>query len=340
MNSYFLAHWRRFAGAFIVAALLVGCAASTLPTPQANPGGAEAGTPAASSPTALPSPTPTPAPVGPLQFGGAEALELAEAQCEIGPRPTGSEALLRTRDLIKAQLEPYGWTLIEQDFTYRDVPIHNLLAVKGDGRPLMVGAHFDTRPRADLDPEHSDQPIIGGNDGASGVAVLLELGRTLEIPDGRQVQLAFFDAEDRGNIDGWPFSVGAGYMAANLPAARPEAVVVVDMIGDADQQIYRERNSDESLNDTIFAIAARLGYEGQGFSNVERYTIIDDHLPFLQRGIAAIDLIDFDYPAWHTLADTCEKLGAASLERVGRVLEHWLEQPPEQSFFPIVMKQE
>lgn len=272
-----------------------------------------------------------------MQFDGDEALKLAQAQCDIGPRPTGSEALLRTREWIKSQLEPYGWTLIEQDFTYRDVPIHNLLAVKGEGSPLMVGAHFDTRPLADLDPEHPDQPIIGGNDGASGVAVLLELARTLEIPEGRQVQLAFFDAEDRGNIDGWPFSVGASYMAANLPAARPEALVVVDMVGDADQQIYRERNSDQALNDTIFGIAAELGYEGEGFYNEPRHTIIDDHLPFLQQGIPAIDLIDFDYPAWHTLADTCDQLGAGSLERVGRVLEHWLERPPGQSFLPVVM---
>ncbi|HYN87889.1 MAG TPA: M28 family peptidase [Ardenticatenaceae bacterium] len=273
-------------------------------------------------------------------FDGEGALAFAEAQCEIGPRPTGSEALLRTRDFIKQQLEPQGWTLVEQDFTYQEVPIHNLLAIKGEGEPLMVGAHFDTRPRADRDQQFPDQPIIGGNDGASGVAVLLELGRTLEVPEGRQVQLAFFDAEDRGNIDGWPFSVGAGHMASNLVGPRPAAVVVVDMIGDADQQIYREQNSDDALNDVIFGIAAELGYEGQGFYNSERWTIIDDHLPFIEQGIPAIDLIDFDYPAWHTLADTCEQLGAASLERVGRVLEVWLERPVGESYLPIVVVSE
>jgi glutaminyl-peptide cyclotransferase len=108
---------------------------------------------------------------------------------------------------------------------------------------------------------------------------------------------AFFDAEDRGNIKGWPFSVGAEYLATTPPAPRPAAVVVLDMIGDADQQIFRERNSTIALGDEIVAVAARLGYEEQGFYNRPKWTIIDDHLPFLRQGIPAVDLIDFDYPA-------------------------------------------
>ncbi len=265
------------------------------------------------------------APAARSQFDGERALAFAEAQCAIGPRPTGSEALLKTRDWIEQQVTEAGWEVVRQDFTYRGVPIHNVVAVKGEGRPVMVGAHYDTRPRADKDPTNPEAPIIGGNDGASGVAVLVELAHVLDVPDGLQVQLAFFDAEDRGHIDGWPFSVGASEMAANPPVARPEAVVVVDMVGDRDQQIYRERNSDSALTDVLFAIAAELGYEGKGFYNEPRWTIIDDHLPFLQAGIPAVDLIDFDYPAWHTLADTCDQLSAASLERVGRVVEVWIE---------------
>lgn len=267
-----------------------------------------------------PSPTPSRG-----QFDGSRALAFAEAQCAIGPRPTGSEALVRTRDWIEQQVKQAGWDVIRQDFTYRGVPVHNVVAVRGEGRPVLVGAHYDTRPRADKDPADPDAPIVGGNDGASGVAVLVELAYVLDVPDGLQVQLAFFDAEDRGYIDGWPFSVGSAEMAANPPATRPEAVVVVDMVGDKDQQIYRERNSDPALTDVLFAIAAELGYEGQGFYNEPRWTIIDDHLPFLQAGIPAVDLIDFDYPAWHTLADTCDQLAAESLERVGRVVEEWIE---------------
>jgi len=281
---------------------------------------------ATATPPPSPSPTVSPAPRSRGQFDGVRALEFARAQCAIGPRPTGSEALLRTRAWIEQQLVQAGWEVVRQETTYRGLPIRNVVGVRGQGRPVMVGAHYDTRPRAERDPTNPEAPILGGNDGASGAAVLVELAYVLDIPEGLQVQLAFFDAEDRGNIDGWPFAVGASQMVADFPVARPEAMVLVDMVGDKDQQIYRERNSDPALNDVLFAIAAELGYEGRGFYNEPKWAIIDDHIPFLEAGIPAVDLIDFDYPAWHTLDDTCEQLGAESLERVGRVVETWVEQ--------------
>lgn len=165
----------------------------------------------------------------------------------------------------------------------------------------------------------------GANDGASGVAVLLELARILDIEKLRnEVWLVFFDAEDNGNLDGWEFSAGSEYMAAHLSAA-PAQVVIVDMIGDADQVIYKERNSTPELQEQIWAIAARLGYEDQ-FVPKYKWSISDDHIPFLRRGYPAIDLIDFDYPFWHTTRDTIDKLSAESLERVGRVLQTYIEQ--------------
>ena len=106
------------------------------------------------------------------------------------------------------------------------------------------------------------------------------------------------------------------------------AMVVVDMVGDADQQIFREGNSDQTLNDTLFGIADTLGFSEKGFYNRGKHIIIDDHLPFLEQGIPAADLIDFDYPYWHTTEDTCDKLGEESLFRVGRVMEVWLEEQP------------
>ncbi|HEX8681259.1 MAG TPA: M28 family peptidase [Ardenticatenaceae bacterium] len=262
---------------------------------------------------------------GDVLFEGERAMVHAVAQCEIGPRPAGSEALVQTRDYIQSVLEAEGWTVVRQDGEFMGVPIHNVVGVKGEGAARMVGAHFDTRPVADQDPTSPTTPIIGGNDGASGVAILLELARTLEVPEGRQVQLAFFDAEDRGNLDGWPFSVGAQQMASALPVDRPEAMVVLDMVGDADLQIFRERHSDLALTDVLFATADALGFSENGFYNRDKYTIIDDHLPFLEQGIPAADLIDFDYPYWHTVEDTCDKLGVESLFKVGRVVEVWLE---------------
>ena len=157
------------------------------------------------------------------------------------------------------------------------------------------------------------------------MAVLLELARVLNLDKaGAEVWLAFFDAEDQGNIDGWPFSVGAAEMAQHL-SAEPQAVVIVDMVGDAKQEIYFERNSDARLMRVLWSIATELGYE-EHFIAQYQHSIIDDHLPFAQRGIPAVDIIDFDYPYWHTVEDTPDKVRPESLERVGRVLETWLEE--------------
>jgi len=99
---------------------------------------------------------------------------------------------------------------------------------------------------------------------------------------------------------------------------------VVDMIGDADQQIYIDHNSDAQLSARIWSLAAGLGY-GEQFVPIPKYAMLDDHTPFAQRGIAAVDVIDFDYPYWHTVADTADKVSPESLERVGRTMERLLE---------------
>jgi Zn-dependent M28 family amino/carboxypeptidase len=195
------------------------------------------------------------------------------------------------------------------------------------GPIIILGAHYDTRPAADQDPVEAlrDDWIEGANDGASGVAVLLELARALEAGKLKnEVWLAFFDAEDRGRLDGWPFSVGARHMAENL-ALNPQSVVVVDMVGDADQQFYYEGNSSQELKQEIWAVAAELGYKAY-FIPEPKFTITDDHIPFLERLIPAVDIIDFDYPYWHTVEDTADKVAPESLERVGRTLEVWLEE--------------
>jgi Zn-dependent M28 family amino/carboxypeptidase len=167
--------------------------------------------------------------------------------------------------------------------------------------------------------------VLGANDGASGVAVLLELARVLDQDHLRhQVWLAFFDAEDNGRLDGWEWAVGSAYMAAHLEVD-PAAVIVVDMVGDADQQLYLEGNSEPVLQGYLWEIAADLGY-GEVFVPEYRWTMYDDHVPFAERSIPAVDIIDFDYPYWHTTQDTLDKISAESLERVGRVVEAFLEQ--------------
>jgi len=260
-----------------------------------------------------------------LRFDGQKAYAHVLAQVAIGPRPTGSPQGWATGDYIIEQLKALGWTVETQEFVFRGVKGRNVIGKAGRGPVVILGAHYDTRPVADQDPDPAkrQQPIRGADDGASGVAVLLELARVLnrEALD-REVWLAFFDAEDRGRLDGWPFSVGARQMAQTL-TVKPQAVVVVDMVGDADQTIYYENNSDPELSARIWAVAAQLGY-GDYIIAQPKYTIIDDHLPFKEQGIPAVDMIDFDYPYWHTLADTADKVSPISLERVGRTLETWL----------------
>jgi Zn-dependent M28 family amino/carboxypeptidase len=116
-------------------------------------------------------------------------------------------------------------------------------------------------------------------------------------------------------------------MAANLEV-QPEAMILVDMVGDADQQLYIDLNSNAELAARLWAQAARLGYGAQ-FVPVPKYRMLDDHIPFAERGIPAVDIIDFDYPYWHTTGDTADKVSGESLERVGRTLETYLENRDE-----------
>jgi hypothetical protein len=292
-----------------------------------------------------------------LAFDGDSAYDFLLEQCALGPRPTGSEAGWATGDYLIARLKDMGWEVVVHEFTYRAVKGRNIIGKRRTGsstklrtRPstlrfysgqaelrtgpvAMLGAHYDTRPYADHNPEgERDQWILGANDGGSGVAVLLELARVLEVEKtGHEIWLAFFDAEDRGRVDGWPFSVGASALAhdlagSNLPdlTPMPDFVIVVDMVGDADQQLYYEGFSDPRLSERLWSLARSLGYESVFVPTVKHH-IIDDHRPFLDIGIPAVDIIDFDYPHWHTTKDTADKVAPASLERVGRVLELFLE---------------
>jgi glutaminyl-peptide cyclotransferase len=261
-----------------------------------------------------------------LTFDGARAYASVVEQVALGPRITGNAANRQLGDTILAQLAANGWQTRTQEFTYKDTPVRNLVGVKGSGsQVVIVGAHYDTRRRADQDRQHPDQPVPGANDAASGVAVLLELARALDVDrTGKQVWLVFFDAEDNGDLDGWQWIVGSSRFAAAL-TIKPAAVVVIDMIGDVDLNIYYERNSDPAISAQVWGVAGRLGY-GSSFIAQPKWSMEDDHTPFLARGMRAIDIIDFNYPYWHTTQDTPDKVSARSLEQVGRTLQVWLEE--------------
>lgn len=259
-------------------------------------------------------------------FDGERAYRHVIAQMAFGSRSTGTEGNRKAGDYIAEQLRQAQWFVEFQSFSYRDTPVRNVIGRTNVGRGpiIVIGAHYDTRSWADQDADHPRNPVPGANDGASGVAVLLELAGALDLRQiNHEIWLVFFDAEDNGDIDGWDWIVGSTYMARNL-VVQPEAFVLVDMIGDVDQQIYFDGNSNSTLSETIWSIAANLGY-GDHFLPQERWHVIDDHIPFVERGIPAVDIIDFDYSYWHTTADTADKVSPDSLERVGRTLQVFLE---------------
>jgi glutaminyl-peptide cyclotransferase len=269
----------------------------------------------------------------PVTFDGAQAFQDVEKQVGFGPRTPDSNAHQQALDWMTKTLQQAGWTTEIEQGTEMGHPYQNLVAKRGSGSPwIILGAHYDSRTVADHDPDPQKRttPVPGANDGASGVAVLLGLARSLPDPlvagaRAGQVWLVFFDNEDNGDLPGSDWSLGSKAFAAGLQG-KPDAVVVLDMIGDRDLQIYRERNSTPTLVDEIWNTAKRRNHE-QFFIPQAKYTMIDDHLPFLRAGIAAVDIIDFDYPYWHTTADTADKVSAESLSVVGDTLLAWLTQP-------------
>jgi len=274
-------------------------------------------------------------PAAPTPFDGQRALDLVRDQLAFGPRVTGSAANTQAAEWILGELRARGWQADLQQSDYQGTPIRNIWARRGRGPAILLGAHWDSRRRADRDPQQSGIPVPGANDGASGAAVLLELARALDLDwSTRQVWLVFFDAEDNGGLDGWEWIVGSTLFARSLEEAEARgeldlardvlAAVVVDMVGDTEQRFPFEGNSDPALQQVLWAQAASLGYGAQ-FVNVPGQPILDDHLPFRSLGLPSVDIIDFDYAYWHTTGDTLDKVSAESLERVGRTLEAWLE---------------
>jgi len=263
-------------------------------------------------------------------FDGNRAYDDVKAQIEFGPRVVGTDAHALAVRWIQSELVQAGWQVEVQKSEAMGHPVQNIVAKRDSGDPqIIVGAHYDSRMYADQDPnpDNRSEPVPGANDGASGVAVLLELARTLPT-NTPNVWLVFFDTEDNGQINGWDWILGSREFVANNPE-KPQAVVILDMIGDADLNIYKEMNSNVALTDSIWAVADELGY-AQHIIPSYRHSMLDDHTPFILAGIPAVDIIDFDYPPWHTTEDTPDKVSAASLEIVGKTMWTWITQQGRQ----------
>jgi glutaminyl-peptide cyclotransferase len=256
-------------------------------------------------------------------FNGQRAYLDVATQVALGSRTPGSIAHDQAIVYIQRELEKAGWTVQIQATEWLGFSVQNIIASRSQTSPrIIVGAHYDSRLIADQDPGPGrSQPVPGANDGASGVSILLELARTLPIKVV-PVSLVFFDAEDNGGLDNRQWIMGSQAYVKSL-TLKPQAAIVVDMVGDANLNVYEERNSDPKLTSEIWAQAVALGY-GKYFIATPKYDMIDDHTPFLSAGIPAVDIIDFDYPYWHTAADTLDKVSANSLQAVGETLWAWI----------------
>jgi glutaminyl-peptide cyclotransferase len=268
-------------------------------------------------------------------FDGTTALTYAKAQLDFGTRIPNSLGAQRAGDWIVAQMKRRADTVIEQRFDHVTVKgdtlhLRNILARihPAATQRVLYLTHWDTRPISDgaKDPARRNMPMPGANDGASGVALFVALGDALKkTPATVGVDLLFVDGEDYGDFGTMKdVLLGSTYFASHLPSPdyKPLYAVLWDMIGDKDLDIYQEPNSLQRAPEVVSLVwneAETLGYSRYFINSPSNQGITDDHIPLLDAGIHAIDVIDFDYPWHHTPDDTIDKISAHSLQVVGDV---------------------
>ena len=278
-------------------------------------------------------------------FSGDRAMRNLEAICNLGPRPSGSAAMDRQRAMLAEHFRAAGATVSGQAFQIRDrrtgKPVHleNLLVSWHPDRTdrVLLAAHYDTRPFPDNDPVDPKGVFLGANDGASGVAVLMELAAAMPaLPGPVGVDFVLFDGEEYVFAPRDPYFLGSTFYARQYLADRQagrlphtyRCGVLLDMVGDRDLEIWQEQHSVDwpdtrPVVDEIWDVARRL--EVRQFVPRPKHAVQDDHLPLrMIAGIPTCDIIDFDYPQWHTTADAPAACSAESLDAVGRVMLAWL----------------
>jgi glutaminyl-peptide cyclotransferase len=267
------------------------------------------------------------------EFDGERAIAYLQQQVAFGPRIPNTPGHKKTGDWILERLRATADTVVVTSFrhvTKRGETLHlrNFLARfrPREAVRVLLLAHWDTRPHADQSANLAARrmPVPGADDGASGVAVLLGVADALKAkapPSG--VDLLFVDGEDYGDFaDSIDVLIGSRYFAAHQPPGYPPLYAVLfDMVGDKNLDIYYEGNSQAfapEVVDRVWRTARDLGY-GRYFRSGVKHTLLDDHVSLQRAGVHAIDVVDFDYPYWHTTDDTIDKVAAASLQIVGDV---------------------
>ncbi|HEY4271653.1 MAG TPA: M28 family peptidase [Candidatus Udaeobacter sp.] len=264
------------------------------------------------------------------EFSGKKALDHVQRLVDLGPHPVGSQAIEKARDYIEEQLQQSGWHVTRQAFT-DDTPrgkahFVNLIArFSGDGKGVspsfLLASHYDTKLFNTIQ-------FVGANDGGSSTGLLLELARVLgNHPNlARKIELVFFDGEEAyENFSDTDGLYGSRYFAKQLQTAGAKQFrggILFDMVGDRSLGITLPADSPAAMARDIFAAAEALKVRNY-FSYLDR-DMLDDHAPLNAIGIPTIDVIDFDYPPWHTAGDTMDKISAQSLQIVGSVALYYL----------------
>jgi len=269
-------------------------------------------------------------------FDAGRAWKDLETICGFGERPSGSAAIEKLRGFLEKELRASGLEPTREAFTAETprgpVSFCNLIAElpapplpSGAPGPIVVfSAHYDTKWGMPF-------RFIGANDGGSETAVLLELARALAAHgDALRVgiRFVFFDGEESvlPEWEGEDNCYGSRHHVRKLQesglAVRVKAMVLLDMVGDRDLQLTVEQNSDMMLQGAFLGAASRIGL--QKHVGGRSQALLDDHIPFLEAGIPAVDLIDFQFGPdnswWHTKEDTLDKCSRESLEVVGRIV--------------------
>ncbi len=264
------------------------------------------------------------------KFDGNRAFYYLNKQVEFGSRVPNSIAHKQCLAYLDSVLAVYADTVIIQSFNTmgygETLRLSNIIARFNPVQKnrLLLGAHWDSRPYCDHDKqlENRKKPLPAANDGASGVAVLLEIAQIISKWRVKPpVDIVLFDGEDYGKEgDNDMYLLGSKYLAEHN-ILHPEAMILLDMVGDKDLKIYKEGFSEKfshNLNKEFFNIATRM--YPKIFIDTVKYSMLDDHIPFVKAGTPAIDVIDFDYPYWHTIQDTPDKCSENSLKIIGDVL--------------------
>ena len=284
------------------------------------------------------------------RFDENHAFSYLVAQCDFGPRNPGSDGYYACLDYLITELDQSANEIILQDFSYQErrynkqYNLENIIARFNPDSEFqtVISAHWDTRPWADQEDlrQDRDQPIIGANDGASGVAILLELAKIMgENPPPIGVNLVFFDGEDLGVPgENSTYCQGSRFFAKNLPIPRPDEAINLDMVGDKQLVLPIERYSLEYHPELVRHLWDRAKDMGlDAFIGRVDYAIYDDHIPLNEiAGIPSINIIDFKYPNsyanfWHTMNDIPENCSEESLGQVGALMVDYIYNREEQN---------